>query len=66
MANRKGKVCRFIPYQKEEKPKDDLEKEKVRLDIEILRSIRYKFKDDSELKSHFDKIIGKLIKSIRK
>lgn len=66
MANRKGKVCRFIPYQKEEKPKDDLEKEKVRLDIEILRSIRYKFKGDSELRFHFDKIITKLINGVKK
>lgn len=63
MANRKGKVCRFTPYPKEEK-KPDLEKEKIRLDIEILRSIRYKFKADNELKFHFDKIITKLIKSI--
>ena len=63
MANRRGKVCRFTPYLKEEK-KPDLEKEKTRLDIEILKSIRYKFKDDNELKFHFDKIITKLSKSI--
>jgi len=63
MANRKGKVCRFTPYPKEEK-KSDIEKEKIRLDIEILKSIRYKFKDDNELKFHFDKIITKLSKSI--
>ena len=43
MANRRGKVCRFTPYPKEEK-KPDLEKEKTRLDIEILKSVRYKFK----------------------
>jgi hypothetical protein len=63
MANRRGKVCRFTPYPKEEK-KPDLEKEK--LDIEILKSIRYKFKDDNELKFHFDKIITKLNKEIKK
>jgi hypothetical protein len=63
MANRRGKVCRFTPYPKEEK-KPDLEKEKTRLDIEILKSIRYKFKADNELKGYFDKIIAKLIKSI--
>lgn len=64
MANRKGKVCSFTPYIKEKKP--DLEKEKTRLDIEILKSIRYKFKDDNELKFHFDKIITKLNKEIKK
>jgi len=63
MANRKGKVCRFTPYPKEEK-KPDLEKEKTKLDIEILKSIRYKFKDDNELRFYFDKIITKLNKSI--
>ena len=66
MANRKGKVCRFTPYPKDEKPKEDLEKEKTRLDIEILKSIRYKFKDDNELKFHFDKIITKLNNEIKK
>jgi hypothetical protein len=65
MANRRGKVCRFTPYPKEEK-KPDLEKEKTRLDIEILKSIRYKFKDDNELKFHFDRIITKLQKDIKK
>ena len=65
MANRKGKVCRFTPYHKEEK-KPDLEKEKTRLDIEILKSIRYKFKADNELKFYFDKIITKLNKEIKK
>jgi len=65
MANRKGKVCRFTPYPKEEK-KPDLEKEKTRLDIEILKSIRYKFKADNELKFHFDSVISKLIKEIKK
>ena len=65
MANRRGKVCRFTPYPKEEK-KPDLEKEKTRLDIEILKSIRYKFKADNELKFYFDKIITKLNKEIRK
>jgi hypothetical protein len=65
MANRRGKVCRFTPYPKEEK-KPDLEKEKTRLDIEILKSIRYKFKGDNELKFHFDKIITKLNKEIKK
>ena len=63
MANRRGKVCRFTPYPKEDK-KPDLEKEKTRLDIEILKSIRYKFKADNELKFHFDKIISKLIKRL--
>ena len=50
MANRRGKVCRFTPYLKEEK-EPDLEKEKTRLDIEIIKSIRYKFKGDNELLS---------------
>ena len=63
MANRRGKVCRFTPYPKEEK-KSDLEKEKTRLDIEILKSIRYKFREDKELKSHFDSVISKLIKRL--
>ena len=63
MANRRGKVCRFTPYPKEKK-EPDLEKEKTRLDIEILKSIRYKFKADNELKVYFDKIITKLNKSI--
>lgn len=62
MANRRGKVCRFTPYPKE-KAKDP-EKGKIRLDIEILRSIRYKFREDKELKSHFDSIISKLIKRL--
>lgn len=65
MANRRGKVCRFTPYPKEEK-KPDLEKEKTRLDIEILKSIRYKFKVDNELKFYFDKIITKLQKEVKK
>ena len=65
MANRRGKVCRFTPYTKEEK-KPDLEKEKTRLDIEILKSIRYKFKADNELKFYFDKIITKLNKEVKK
>ena len=65
MANRKGKVCRFTPYPKEEKKEHDLEKEKTRLDIEILKSIRYKFKADNELRFHFDKIITKLQKEIK-
>lgn len=65
MANRRGKVCRFTPYPKE-KEEPDLEKEKTRLDIEILKSIRYKFKADNELKFHFDKIINKLNKEIKK
>ena len=60
MANRRSKICRFTPYPKE-KEKVDPEKEKIRLDIEILKSIRYKFKGDNELKFHFDKIITKLI-----
>ena len=64
MANRRGKVCRFTPYPKDKK-EPDLEKEKTRLDIEILKSIRYKFKDDNELKFHFDKIITKLRKEVR-
>jgi len=63
MANRRGKVCRFTPYPKEKKEPDP-EKEKTRLDIEILRSIRYKFREDKELKSHFDKVISKLIKRL--
>ena len=63
MANRRGKVCRFTPYPKEKKEPDP-EKEKIRLDIEILRSIRYKFREDKELKSHFDKVISKLIKRL--
>ena len=63
MANRKGKVCRFTPYPKDNK-KLDLEREKIRLDIEILRSIRYKFKDDNELKSLLDSVISKLIKRL--
>lgn len=66
MANRRGKVCRFTPYPKEEKKESDLEKEKTRLDIQILKSIRYKFKADNELKFHFDKIITKLQKEIKK
>ena len=66
MANRKGKVCRFTPYPKEEKKEPDLEKEKTRLDIEILKSIMYKFKADNELKFYFDKIITKLNKEIKK
>ena len=65
MANRKGKVCRFTPYPKEEK-EHDLEKEKIRLYIEILKSIRYKFKADNELRFYFDKIITKLNKEIKK
>lgn len=65
MANRKGKICRFTPYPKEEK-KPNLEKEKTRLDIEILKSIRYKFKADNELKFYFDKIITKLNKEIKR
>ena len=65
MANRRGKVCRFTPYPKEEK-KPDPEKEKIRLDIEILKSIRYKFNDDNELRFYFDKIITKLNKEIKK
>lgn len=60
MANRKGKICRFTPYLKD-RGKEDQEKEKIRLDIEILRSIRYKFREDKELKPHFDIIINKLI-----
>ena len=64
MANRRGKVCRFTPYPKEEKKELDLEKEKTRLDIEILKSIRYRFKADNELKFYFDKIITKLIKKL--
>lgn len=63
MANRKGKVCRFTPYPNEKK-EPDLEKEKTRLDIEILKSIRYKFREDKELNGYFDKIIAKLIKGI--
>ena len=63
MANRKGKVCSFTPYTKEDK-KPDLETEKTRLDIEIIKSIRYKFKADNELRFYFDKIITKLNKSI--
>ena len=65
MANRRGKVCRFTPYPKDKK-EPDLEKEKTRLDIEILKSIRYKFKADNELKFYFDKIITKLNKGIKK
>ncbi len=65
MANREGKVCRFTPYPKEKK-EPDLEKEKTRLDIEILKSIRYKFKADNELRFYFDKIITKLNKEIKK
>lgn len=65
MANRKGKVCSFTPYPNEKK-EPDLEKEKTRLDIEILKSIRYKFKADNELRFYFDKIITKLNKEIKK
>jgi len=65
MANRKGKVCRFTPYIKEEQ-REDQEKEKIKLDIEILRSLRYKFKEDTELKVHFDMIINKLVRYIKK
>ena len=64
MANRRGKVCRFTPYPKEEKKEPDIEKEKTMLDIEILKSIRYKFREDNELKFLFDKIITKLIKRL--
>jgi len=64
MANRKGKICRFTPYPKEKK-EPDLEKEKTRLDIEILKSIRYKFREDKELRFHLDSVISKLIKDIR-
>jgi len=66
MANRRGKkIGRFTPYIKEEK-KPDLENEKIRLDIEILKSIRYKFKADNELRFLFDKIITKLNKEVKK
>ena len=65
MANRRGKVCRFTPYPKEKK-EPDLEKEKTRLDIEILKSIRYKFKADNELRFYFDNIIAKLQKEVKK
>lgn len=58
MANRKGKIGRFTPYIKEESE----DREKVKLDIEILKSIRYKFKGDNELRFYFDKIINKLKK----
>lgn len=58
MANRKGKIGRFTPYIKEESE----DREKIKLDIEILKSIRYKFKSDNELRFHFDKIINKLKK----
>ena len=66
MANRISKICRFTPYPTEEKKELDLEKEKTRLDIEILKSIRYKFKADNELRFYFDKIITKLNKEIKK
>lgn len=58
MANRKGKVCRFTPYIKEKS--DD--KDKVKLDIEILKSLMYKFKYDIEIRFYFSKIINKLKK----
>ena len=58
MAKRKNKIGRFTPFDNN----DDLEKEKVRLDIEILRSLRYKFKDNNEIRFHFDKIINMLLK----
>lgn len=58
MANRKGKIGRFTPYIKEESE----DREKIKLDIEILKSLRYKFKSDNELMFHFDKIINKLKK----
>ena len=57
MAKR-NKICRFTPFDNNK----DLEKEKIRLDIEILKSLRYKFKDDNEIGFHFDKIINKLLK----
>lgn len=58
MANRKNKIGRFTPFDE----KEDLEKEKIRLDIEILKSLRYKFKDNNDIRFHFDKIINRLLK----
>lgn len=57
MVRRNNKICRFIPIDNK-----DLEKEKIRLDIEILKSLRYKFKYDNEIRFHFDKIINRLLK----
>lgn len=55
---RGNKICRFTPFDNNR----DLEKEKIRLDIEILKSLRYKFKEDNEIRFYFDKIINKLLK----
>lgn len=58
MARRNNKIGRFTPFDNNR----DLEKEKIRLDIEIIKSLRYKFKDDNEIRFHFDKIINRLLK----
>lgn len=58
--SRKYKIGSFIHYKKD----STIDKE-LKLDIEVLKSLRHKFKEDKELVSLFSNIIKLLINKLR-
>ena len=58
---KKYKIGSFLPFKK----RIENEKEKVRLDLEVVKSLRYKFRDDKELLGLFNGIINILLNKIR-
>lgn len=58
--SRKYKIGSFIPYKKD----STIDKE-LKLDIEVLKSLRHKFNEDKELVSLFSNIIRLLINKLR-